>query len=443
MSLRWTRRAVLARLGGGAALWPLVPLLEGDAEAQTAPKKRLIVYFYPNGTNVPANYIAQAGDGSLTLSRILTPLADHKQDLTVLEGITNMASEDGFKHGHISYMGSMLTGMPILTQGAFVELGKQYGWAAGPSIDQIVARQIGRDTAFPSLEFHVLGNSEELKTQYRMCYRDSNQPITGMQNPTQAFTRVFAVGGAQLAQLQGERRSIIDYLKGDLARLQTRIGAEDKARLDGHLTGLREVESRLKAPVQPLTCSATSPGTFTRVQGSGTIYQNVGKAHMDLMVSALACDATRVASLQWGAAGRGATMSWLGHSKDEHGLSHAGPDAPADVEQFIQTRVYHMSVLASLITKLKTTLDANKKPLMDSTIILACSEHGTGYLHDNKNMPFLLVGSAGGAFKTGRYLKYSPAVSHNRMLVSVARAMGLVVDKIGTDKYGAGGLPGL
>jgi hypothetical protein len=475
MSAHWTRRGLLARLGAAAALSPFVPLLAGDAEAQSAPRKRLILFFYPNGTNREAYFLEQPpADGSLAnaqLSRILEPLDAHKNDLVVLDGVNNYTYKDTYvDEGHVGYMGSMLTGVPILSEGVGSVDGQTYGWASGPSVDQIIVRKTAPATRFPSLEFHVIGMVDHFRTSNRMIYRASRQPITGLQNPAVAFRTIFGSGtGAELRQVQAERRSIIDYLKGDLARVQAKVGQSDRVRLDAHLSSLRAIESQLRITPATTSCNApAAPAEGAKYIGGGDIYRTVTNQHMAMLVAALACDATRITSLQLGCAGRGGSFPWtkadpgsgfdfsLAGTSEEHGLSHAqaseGLVGATRVERFIHTRIHHMRTLATLIQTLKDTKDASGQSLFANTIVLACSEHGNGDVHDSIRMPFLIAGNAAGAFRTGRYLKFGnrrklsdpdSGIAHNRVLVSVANAMGVPDSVVGTDKYGAGPIPGL
>lgn len=51
--------------------------------------------------------------------------------------------------------------------------------------------------------------------------------------------------------------------------------------------------------------------------------------------------------------------------------------------------------------RLHTTMDADGKPLIDSTLVLWTSEFGSGGPHSNANTPVMLFGNGGGTIKTG------------------------------------------
>lgn len=443
---RWSRRSLLARLGAASALAPFLPLLEGDATAQGAGPKRLMVFFYPSGTVLGSYFPAVDTAGNLVLSTILSPLEAHKKDLLVLQGISMPSKQDGaILNGHITGMAVMLTGAPI-QDGSFVEAGKPYGWAGGPSVEQFIAQKIGGATRYPSLDQHNTGGfPDEFKTQFRMSYTAAGQPLTAEPDPRKLFDRVFAGAGDDtlLRRLRSERKSVLDFLHRDLARIQQRIGAADRQKMDAHVTAVRRLETELTQPVAtcqaaPLVISAPSPSEWPR---SYKNYAAIGKAQMDVMVRAAACDASRVMSLQWNAAGRGATHMWLNQTTFEHTLSHAGASETDLIRQLVDVKRWYMEQLAYLITELKK-IPENGKTAFDNTVILACSEHGDGATHDYDNVPFLIAGSAGGAFKTGRLLKYNKE-PHNKLLVSLCQAMGVSVNSFGSTKYGLGPLAGL
>jgi len=494
---KWTRRAVLSGLAAGAVLSPFVPLLAGDAEAQTPGlPKRLIIFFHPNGYGLAAKYFPTGTETSFTLSEILAPLEPHKGNLVIFKGINNPAGPDSGNNVHIPHMGSILTGIPIQrgTSTPFFEGDYQYGWANGISVDQFLAQKIAAMAGappFPSLDYHCIGNSDVVKTQTRMSYTGPGTPVVPEIDPHAALKRILTSGGGTggtggtggaggaggaagtggaggsggvvdaVARAQSERRSALDYLKGDLARVSQRVGTVDRARLDGHLTSLRELEGRIPPPpgvvdagtggtggaggaggakdggtVGPAVCKSVPIPAFASLKGPAT-YRDRGKAFIDVIVQALACDATRVVGLQWantGGAG-GVTFSWLGHTEDEHLASHT-PD-----QKVVDTKIYYMQQLAYLIAALKNVPEGGGT-LFDSTMILVLSEHGLGATHDNVSIPFIFAGNAGGAFKTGRYLQYQ-SVPQNQLLVSVCRAMGVTVDTFGSTKYAAGPLAGL
>ena len=72
--------------------------------------------------------------------------------------------------------------------------------------------------------------------------------------------------------------------------------------------------------------------------------------------------------------------------------------------------------------------------VLDNSVILVCSENADGS-HSKVNMPFLLLGSAGGHFRTGRHVQCG-GVPHNRLLLSLSEAFGLPGPEGSTDYFG-------
>lgn len=427
---RFTRRGLLAGLGAGSALLPFMPLLSSDVEARGGQfPKRLVVWFYPSGT-LPADYFPAGNE--LTPTKILQPMASHLDDCIVLKGVNLKAYEPGIKIVHISCVAAMLTGHTIL-DGDHQEGAESYGWAGGPSVDQFLAQRIGGETLFPSLEFHNVGMQDKYKTQFRIIYADKNQPVTGMRHPSDAFVRIFEGSGLGTdATFIRNELSVLDKLKDDLAKLRTKLPADERVKMDRHLDSVREVEKRLQA--EPLACEPERPTILDGVDGledgscgqhdnspNGCMwdryYDEVFHAHMDVMVEALTCDATRICSLQNGAGGRGHKFTgWDNEGGDEHIMSHNEPERYGEVKQ------WYMERLAYFVNKLKSVPEG-EGTLFDNTMILVCSEHGIGAHHSHTNIPFMLVGGKW-AFETGRYLQFNGR-SNNDMLLSVCHAMGL------------------
>src|SRR5207244_2123771 len=154
--------------------------------------------------------------------------------------------------GHQNGIGGMLTGQP-LNPGPFAGVGAApAGWPAGPSVDQRIAAALGTTTKLRSLELGVqVGAADDYG---RMCFRDADQPLPPEEDPARVYANVFAelhTDPAALARLRLRRQSMLDTVGTAYARLLPRLGAADRARLDQHLTAVRELEQRLTAPFAP------------------------------------------------------------------------------------------------------------------------------------------------------------------------------------------------
>lgn len=437
----FTRRAVLRSALGAAIALPWLESLSGprSARAQTSLPKRFVVMFSPNGT-LPVHWVPTGGETDFELSTILSPLADHRDDLVILEGIDQQGSGGD---GHQNGIGGMLTGHP-LNPGPFGGMmAPPAGWADGPSVDQRIAEVIGGETKLPSLELGVQVGAAD--NWGRMCYRAANQPLPPEDDPAAVYARVFAelhTDPEVLERLRLRRASILDAVAGEYQKVSQRLGSADRQRLDAHLTAVREIEQRLtrQATVSGPHCSDP---VLTPVDAQANdAFPDVGELQIDMLVTALACDITRVASLQWSRSVSQTRFTWLGIQESHHDLSHMGDDNAAAMDKITRIEQWYAERFASLIAKLKAIPEGDGT-LLDNTLLIWCNELAKGNTHSRENAPYVLAGGAGGALQTGRFLRYEGDRPHNDLLVSLLQAMGLPDTTFGKPEWCNGPLPGL
>ncbi|MFO0631543.1 MAG: DUF1552 domain-containing protein [Nannocystaceae bacterium] len=434
---RFSRRAFLGAAGGAAALVPFVPLLSREAEGADGPPKRIITLFSANGT-LHERWAPSGGENDFTLPEILAPLAPYQDRLVVLDGLEVI--RQGLGDGHQMGMGSLWTGSQLLAGDFMGGDGGFAGYAGHASVDQAIAQVIGATTPYRSLEFGAQTGGANVWT--RMCYAGPNQPLPPEDNPQAMFDRLFADIGMDpqgIEQLKSERRSVIDLVKGDLESLQSRYGGDDRIKIEAHLDAIRAIETRNEAAVpsceQPALDLAFDPFANDN-------FPAVVQRQIDLMVMALACDLTRVASLQCSASVSGVVFTWLGQSVGHHDLSHLGDDDPTMLDQITAVNTWYADqVLRYLLDRL-AAIPEGEGTLLDNTLVVWGNELSRGNSHGNHPVPFVLAGGAGGALQGGRYLDAGQA-PHNRMLVSLCQLMDVDVDTFGDNDPGSGGLPGL
>jgi hypothetical protein len=248
------------------------------------------------------------------------------------------------------------------------------------------------------------------------------------------------MGNAAAAEnLRLRRKSILDTVAGRFTTLRARVGTEDKVRLDNHLSSIREVETQVLA-MQPQTACMLPMRPADNFNTQGSNVPEWGKLQMDLMVLALACDLTRVASFMWIAMGSGsATFSWLGHTSGHHDLAHA-----ADVTRMREINTWYSTQLAYLMGELDKHTDVGGGSMLDSTLIVWWNELGDGASHSSKRAPFVLAGGAGGALQMGRFLNYPNRHNSNDLLLSIYNVLTDSQDTtFGDPRYCTGPLPGL
>ncbi|MCA9581422.1 MAG: DUF1552 domain-containing protein, partial [Myxococcales bacterium] len=438
-----SRRAVLRGAGGVAVGLPLLEAMGPSvARAADAPKRMISVYT-PCGT-IPKNLWPKKEGADFEITPILKPLEDHKADLLILGGIDNVASTDGPGDAHQKGTGSCLTGAP-LQKGEFQGMGGAVaGWADGISIDQYLANEIGGDTVFSSLEFGVGVRGAHVGT--RISYKGAGRPVPPESSPWAMYDRIF--GDPDASQKDKERakmrrRLVLDLVKGEADKLNKRLGAADKKKLEAHLDAISDVQNQLNQAAVEFggQCQPLDLGNEIDVYKDKNI-PVVGKLQMDIMALAAACDVTRLMTLMWTYSASLAVYDWLeadvGGKKypaktPHHTIAHKGNEETIYVAQNTEINRWNAEQLAYLIDKLKAIPEGDGN-VFDNTVILWANEQSTGNDHSRKDMPFVLAGSAGGHFKTGRYIRYAPKPEdrgpgdsgepHNKLLVSLIQAMG-------------------
>ncbi|AUX29435.1 MULTISPECIES: DUF1552 domain-containing protein [Sorangium] len=455
---RLSRRAVLRGLGGAALALPflevmgcskrLAPASEQTGRAAFGAEfpKRFVVIYTPNGT-VPPDFwpsSSQLKNGE-ELSPILAPLKDHNEDLLVLGNVSALSALTGPGDAHQKGTGQCLTARPM-QEGDFPgDAGLSCGWADGISVDQEIANHIGTRTKFLSLELGVLVYGANVGA--RIAYRGPAQPLPPENSPYAAFDRLFsdlAVTPETATKKTEQRRAVLDKVAADYKRLQRRLGAADQEKLAGHLASVEDIASRLDRGVAP-TSEACAPPELTPDVDPDKVANmpEVTRLQLDLMAMALACDLTRVASLQFTNSATTKVLSFLGPDITEghHPMAHNGYADPVNRQRLTKISRFYAEQLAYLIAKLKSMPEGNGS-VFDNTVIFWTNEHADGN-HLRQNIPYVLAGSAAGHFKTGRFVSQAKQVGHNDLLVSLLQAMGVDTESFGDPKYCTGPLKGL
>jgi hypothetical protein len=314
-----------------------------------------------------------------------------------------------------------------------------FGTAQGISLDQKIAKTLGATLKRPSMVFATdpaAGNFNALSWDEHL------QVIPKQSSPMEIFRQLFAdasLTSEALAAQLARRRSILDDVQGDFTRLSGKISGDDARRVRAHLEAVRAVETKLGIEV---TCKP--PGAAYPEGNNDDKLPELIRSQIDLFVLALSCDITRVATFSFRHPGGGQSYHpWLGLPGDaenelvneHHEMSHD------DVRQRDKLRTiaaWYLEQTAYLIGRLKDVKEGMGS-LFDGTVVFQGSECADGPEHTKTNMPYLLAGNAGGAFKTGRFLKYD-GVSHNDLLVSLQNAFDIPDTTFGDPRVCSGPL---
>jgi len=459
------RRTLLTGAGSIALALPWLECMGekklAHAQAGTTAKRFLSV-FQPGGT-IAAQYWPSGTPEAPILSPILKPLESVKSKLLVLRGL-DMKSAVGEQHqaGIIAF----LTGS---TQGPETVVLTDGGYSYYPSIDQIIATKISKNIkAKASLQMAVrwaTGSSHGLLHPINAAnFEDSANlaPIPPRLDPQQIFDDLFGTltpavaptPGANTAPLE-RKKSILDFVIARYAELSARLGPNDRAKLEQHLTKLREIELGLsKGPVGSATCRAPvranttgyNPTTGLNSNEEGSIVDvstdsmipTVGKFMMDMMVMALACDITAVGSLQWSDTEAKHTFPWLNLHDHQHAYEH--DDSPGGMAACTTIATWY-SEMHNYLLGAMDQVDMGGHTLLDESVVFFGSELSLPSTHMKDNMPFLLAGQGGG-LRGGRLLNFN-ATSHNNLLVSILNLFGDPRTSYGDPQFCTGALNGI
>jgi hypothetical protein len=458
------RRRLLLGGAGAAALLPWLEAFPGgriaNAQAQS-PIKRFMVFFYPGGV-IREKFWPTGTETNFTMPYIMEPLAPYKDKLLIMDGLEQRNMLDGFGHPHTRGMTGLLTGKATVQGPYAFFLGGSTDFAGAASIDHMIGEKIGMGRRFPTLELGVLWPTYGTgpSPQNTISYSGPGQPAQPTADPWKAFQRIFmgvgaSSGGTEETALRVKRAQLVlDSASAEFNAIMPTVGVEDRQRLGEHLSRLSEIRSSLMAPtgVGP-SCvpptNITAADTISYSTGGDGSHQTIAAAAsnrmptisrqmIDMAVMSLACDLTRVATIQYTDAASRASFPWLKYNENHHFYQHDGGfqmQPCADIARFFYEE------LAYLLKRLSETKEGDKT-LLDSTAVLLCSEVGDPPSHDHKRIPFILCGSGGGSFKTGRYLNFG-GKPHHGLLVSLLNAFDVPSTSIGDAKYNMGALTGL
>jgi hypothetical protein len=448
MSRRLHRRSLLRGAGIAVALPLLDAMLPRSAGAQAAAAPlRFGVFFSSNGV-IEADWVPQGGEQVFTLSKALAPLAAHRDDINIVYGLDALTSYMQEGNPHDLAMAHMLTGMRM--QGSnFGRAGHILdGTAGGPSVDQAIAKVIGGNTKLRSLELGVQSTITDLEPMVtRMSYAGPNDPRTPLDDPKQVFTRLFGdtlASQAELEALRKRQKSVLDAVLAEFNSVNATLGYDDRLKLERHAEAIRDIERQLELMNVPMGAGCkipTSPPTvdvnkFFDCERDGRPnkclagFDEIGKVQMDLMVLALACDLSRVVSLQWATAESTTVHTHIGHTDEHHLMSH---DVANKGYLMTEVNTWYSTQFAYLLSEMKK-IPEGAGTLLDNTLLFWPNELSQAEVHDRKRLPYVLAGKAQGKVPTGRYLKYS-GQAHNQLLATFCNIFGMNVTGYGESMY--------
>lgn len=413
---------VVSAAGLTAATMPMVR----SAMAQSSPPRRALFVYTPDGCDYDSWH--PKGNGSnFTLPPMTAPLERVREHCVFLKGLKMYGPA-------VSHDGA-----------AKLFTGKGNGnWmkGEGPSLDYTLGQVFQKESVVPFVNVCIVP-----QWYTSVSFDDAGGGLVGESNPLAVYKSLFGNGQNTTVKMEDSRGlAMVDSTRREIEALRNLLGADEKIKLEAHLQSLNELEHKIQAAGSIGSCGQWNfnPKNFQVKQDyffADPEYKDphqmdtIADLHTDIVVHALACGITRVATIKWNQVVNAVIMYPAGVDVSCHASAH---DADPN---YIKIKAWYMKKFAELIDRLKAIPEGNGT-LLDNTIIFNGSELGQGNWHNHDNMPFIVAGGSVGGIKGNRVLEFKDE-KHNKLLVSIAQFMGHNVNSIGDQDPNGGPLPGL
>lgn len=447
-----SRRGLL-KTGLGALL--LAPFLrERRLHAQNALPKRIVMVFTPDSN--PPEWWPEGSGTNFTLSEPLSDFAGLEKHLLIPRRLDHTWTYDNH---HVAGIVQLFTGARFDNN--------QNMFANGPSVDQYLLQNTDIRGGTPRASIHLAVDDGRTDHRHVICYSGSGQPVAAEANATRAFTNIFSGISFDGQPMPSEptptgpftpniEQAILNANSDDIRTLQRYLGQTEKQRLEQHLQSLAELRARITSPGtgggEPLAaCAKPDASGYSNNLKSEANVTRWAQINADMIVSAFACDVSRVASYQFSFSG-GHLEGLLGFSKSWHDdIAHVSQTADsvsvggqtmssrAAFTRFSRFWYSHVAYLAKRLNE----IPEGDGTMLDNTLIYTGVESGTNHSHSPVDMQYMLVGGRNLGLQTGQYLKTPSTMSAHRLHVAVLNAFGADVKTFGSADDGTGSLTGV
>ena len=343
----------------------------------------------------------------------LVPLARHKADITVVQGLSN-------KFANEAHWGSTfwLTGA-----NRYAEPGQSMHNSI--SVDQVAALQFGKETRFASLQL----NSPDVNNSghgpgLSLAWDSRGKPVAGLDNPVFAFHKLFSADTTPIAERQAmlaQKRSVLDAVLTDAGDLQRSLNKTDTAKLDEYFQSIRDIETRLGKDEQWL--NVLKPKAALNEPKQGLAGRDEVALMYDIIVAALQTDSTRVITYRQPV---GTLLQSLAIKVAPHDMSHYSPGERMEASQ--KRDITQSELLARLIDKLKTTKEPDGTSLFDHTVLAYGSNIRT--IHYLDNCPTILAGGGAG-LKRGQHISLPKNTPLSNAWLTLLHGLGIKAERHG------------
>lgn len=417
------RRTVLRGIGATMALPLLDAMVPAASAAPAKPVRRLGFVFMPMGADL--SRWTPEGKTLDKLSPILESLAPVKDKVNAL---SNLELRN-------AYPGSHATSNSAFLSAARAKLTESSDYYLGTTVDQIAAKEIGQSTQLPSLELAMdmmetvgqCDNGYACVYQNNLSWSTPTTPLPAEAHPRLVFESLFGAGGTKADRQAALRRraSVLDFVRDDMAKLKRGLDPSDRAKVDGYLDTIREVERRIEKAEADVKDNPLPD--LDRPVGVPAAYADHARLMFDLQVLAMQGDVTRVMTFQLARETSNRTYPEIGVSDPHHPLSHHGND-PDKIARMAKINAFHVSLFADYLQKLDATPDGGGT-LLDHSLILYGSGMGNPNKHDHTNLPILVAGGGAAGIKGNRHIQFDKVTPLANLHLTLLDRVGIHLEK--------------
>ncbi len=423
------RRSILRGIGTTLAL-PMLDAMVPVFAAAPKPIKRFGEVYVSMGMNMPL--WTPPTEGPLQMTPILQPLEAMKERLLVISGLDSRPADGRDGGVHPRTQTAWNTGVTAFrTEGPDIK--------AGTSIDQIIAREIGKETQLPSLELALepAGLSGNCAFGYSCTYLNTlawktpTTPLPMEVNPRAVFERLFGASDStdQQVRLRDIRsdRSVLDSVLDKITRLQGQVAPSDRVKVSQYLDSVRDVERRITLAEEQLSRDLPE---VERPAGVPATYEEHAKLMFDLLVLAYQCDLTRVSTYLEARELSARTYPEIGCPEPHHPASHHGNN-PEKLTRLAMLNTFHVKLFGYFLEKLAATEDGEGS-LLDHTLLLFGSGMSDGNIHLMYDLPTVVVANKDTfGIQTGRHMRSPKGTPLTNLQLTLMEKMSLRMDGFG------------
>jgi hypothetical protein len=403
----------------------MVPALSLRA-ATAKPINRFGVVYVPNGM-IMENYLPKTEGPDYELTPTLKALEPFRAHFQVLSGLNCVPTPGRPGGAHAKATTRFLTDISPPTSETWLD--------AGISVDQILAKETGKQTQLASLELAIESGETagSCDTGYACPYTNTlswtgpSTPLPTQNNPRLVFERLFGDSSStdpkeRIGRIR-QQKSILDSVTQEVAHLQGALPQSDRTKLTEYLDAIRGVERRIQIAER----QNQQVPLVDHPAGIPVNWEDHTKLMFDLEVLAYQSDLTRVITLMLGHEQSGMTYPQIGVPDAHHPISHHQKE-PEKVAKTAKINAYHVRMFGYLLEKMRATPDGDGTLLDHMTLI-----YGAGIADSNThapvNIPFLLAGGGAGNLKGGRHTHLNVPLAN--LHLTLMDQFGVNLDRIG------------